>query len=44
MEQAFYLFKDAMLVILISITLCKIKHGDEHSFEKLLFIVLLFSF
>lgn len=44
MIEALTIIKDAMLTIIISILLVKISNGDEHAVEKLLCIVLLFSF
>lgn len=44
MREALFLLKDAMISIVISISLYRIRHGDAHAFERLLFIVLLFSF
>lgn len=43
-KEALSVLKDAFLTVVIGITLYKIKHGDEHSVERLLFIVLLFTF
>ena len=44
METALSILKDAMLTTVISITIVKIKRGDAHAVELLLFIVLLFTF
>lgn len=43
-REALSVVKDAFLTIVICVTLSKIKHGDAHSIERLLFIVILFSF
>ena len=44
MELALSILKDTMLTTVISITIVKIKKGDKHAVELLLFIVLLFTF
>lgn len=44
MIEALHILQDSMLAIIISITFNKIRHKDVHGFERLLFIIILFTF
>lgn len=44
MMEALAVIKDAFITVLIGITMSSIKNKDEHSVEKILFLMLLFSF